>query len=198
LYQEYAEILTLDLGAVPDYPFSITRRTVMTMKTAIAMLLGTCLLLLGCDADTKTVDSCGDGFLDPGEECDKSELGGQTCLSLGHYIDGQLSCHSDCSFDTAECGGFCGDGILETDHGELCDLFELNDQTCQTMVTVAATAADAPWATVAITPAQPMALVGREPGDGDGDGGGRDAEGVHGDGDAADHERTTTPRTSGR
>jgi len=105
----------------------------MTMKAVITMLLGTFLLLFGCGTKTKFVNSCGDGYLDPGEQCDKLELRGQTCLSLGHYIDGQLSCHFNCSFNTAECGGFCGDGILETDHGELCDLFELDDQTCQTM-----------------------------------------------------------------
>jgi len=91
------------------------------------------LVLGGCETKTKVVDRCGDGFLDPGEQCDGALLGEQTCLSLGYYVDGQLACRSDCSFDTSECGGRCGDGYLDGDEGESCDLFELDGQTCESL-----------------------------------------------------------------
>ncbi len=46
---------------------------------------------------------CGNGRLDPGEECDGDDFGGQTCFSLG-YGPGGLACRSDCTFDTLLCG----------------------------------------------------------------------------------------------
>ena len=50
--------------------------------------------------------ACGDGVLNkPAEQCDGAQLGGQTCAGLGH-LGGQLSCASDCSFNTAGCYGF--------------------------------------------------------------------------------------------
>jgi len=46
---------------------------------------------------------CGDGVIDGGEECDGSNLGGQTCAGLGlGYTSGTLSCDS-CSFDVSGC-----------------------------------------------------------------------------------------------
>ena len=65
---------------------------------------------------------CGNGAIDPGEVCDGSNLGGQTCESQGRGA-GTLVCNADCSgFDTSGCGGgapICGNGILES--GEVCD-----------------------------------------------------------------------------
>ena len=55
------------------------------------------------------VQSCGNGILDAGEECDGIDLGGQTCQGLG-YSSGVLNCGADCFFDTSGCisggGGF--------------------------------------------------------------------------------------------
>jgi len=45
---------------------------------------------------------CGDGAINPGEECDGSDLGGQTCNSLG-YASGILTCDSNCLFDKTGC-----------------------------------------------------------------------------------------------
>ena len=45
---------------------------------------------------------CGNGIIESGEVCDGTNLGGQTCLSLG-YTGGSLSCASSCSFNTAAC-----------------------------------------------------------------------------------------------
>jgi hypothetical protein len=73
--------------------------------------------------------SCGDGVRTTGEECDKGDLGGQTCVGL--HFRGQttgLSCNSDCTFNTAGCTGICGDGV-RTD-GEACEGADLGGQTC--------------------------------------------------------------------
>jgi hypothetical protein len=48
------------------------------------------------------VSVCGNGIIESGEECDGSNLGGQTCESLGYY-SGTLSCNPDCTFDTSNC-----------------------------------------------------------------------------------------------
>ncbi|UCF68194.1 MAG: hypothetical protein JSV80_02515 [Acidobacteriota bacterium] len=46
---------------------------------------------------------CGDGVKGPGETCDGSDLGGQSCESLG-FTGGSLACAEDCqSFDTSGC-----------------------------------------------------------------------------------------------
>jgi len=39
------------------------------------------LVLLGaCDTKTKSVDSCGAGFLEPGEACDGGQMTATTCV----------------------------------------------------------------------------------------------------------------------
>lgn len=45
---------------------------------------------------------CLDGTVDPGEDCDLTNLNGQTCRSLG-YPGGTLACSGGCSFDTSGC-----------------------------------------------------------------------------------------------
>ena len=105
----------------------------MTLKTTIAMLLGTSLMLVACDTKTKNVDSCGDGFVDPGEECDTT-VGENSCASLGYYNAlGTLTCTSDCQFDNSACGGRCGDSLVQEGEGETCDGGNLNGQTCQSL-----------------------------------------------------------------
>ncbi|MBI3178840.1 MAG: hypothetical protein HYZ27_04225, partial [Deltaproteobacteria bacterium] len=51
----------------------------------------------GCDPDCFGI-VCGDGAIDPGEECDGGNLGGATCVGLG-FSGGTLSC-SNCIFNT--------------------------------------------------------------------------------------------------
>lgn len=52
---------------------------------------------------TATVNPvCGNGVLETGEQCDGSNLGGQTCTSLG-YSGGTLSCNANCTFNTSAC-----------------------------------------------------------------------------------------------
>lgn len=58
---------------------------------------GTCDGLGNCDAS-----GCGDGNIDPGEQCDDTNLGGWTCETLG-YDGGTLSCTTSCTYDPAAC-----------------------------------------------------------------------------------------------
>ena len=64
---------------------------------------------------------CGDGLIQPGEECDLTNLGGETCVSQG-FGGGTLACLPICLFDTSGCmgpTGTCGNGLIEG--GEECD-----------------------------------------------------------------------------
>ena len=45
---------------------------------------------------------CGDGIIQSGEECDTSNLNGETCTGLGFY-GGTLLCYSNCTFNTSSC-----------------------------------------------------------------------------------------------
>ncbi|NUP13534.1 MAG: hypothetical protein HOW73_46445 [Polyangiaceae bacterium] len=74
--------------------------------------------------------SCGDGSVDPGEDCDGTLLGAATCESL-RFAGGVLSCDSTCSFDTSQCLETLCDGVM-IDEGEECDGANLAGQTCST------------------------------------------------------------------
>jgi hypothetical protein len=52
--------------------------------------------------DGECVNLCGDGVVDPGEECDGNDLGGNDCVSLG-FSGGVLACTNGCTFDTSGC-----------------------------------------------------------------------------------------------
>jgi hypothetical protein len=81
--------------------------------------------------------SCGNGVLDPGEECDGTNLGGATCGGCA----GQPACGAGCRLDFSGCtngvcetgetcsscapdcvrpGAMCGDGICQAGNGESC------------------------------------------------------------------------------
>lgn len=45
---------------------------------------------------------CGNGVLDPGEECDGLHLANATCFDLGFDL-GEITCASDCTYDTSAC-----------------------------------------------------------------------------------------------
>ncbi len=87
-----------------------------------------------CNGQTCMWSRCGDGYLNvkSGEECEGSDLGGQTCVSIGMGFDsGTLSCHTDiCSFDTSGCG-ICGDGIINGN--EQCDGSNLGGASCSSL-----------------------------------------------------------------
>jgi hypothetical protein len=49
---------------------------------------------------------CNDGALDPGEECDKADLDGASCQSVGAFSGGTLGCDpKTCTYDTSKCTG---------------------------------------------------------------------------------------------
>ena len=52
---------------------------------------------------------CGNGVIESGEQCDGSDLAGQTCVSRG-YVGGTLSCKADCTFNTSDCASGGGGG----------------------------------------------------------------------------------------
>ena len=87
--------------------------------------------VLGCDSGVKHTSSCGDEFLDPGEECDGEMLSVMTCTDLGYYGQvGTLSCRANCTIDLAACSGRCGDGVFQGEFEE-CEGTNLNGETCQ-------------------------------------------------------------------
>lgn len=69
---------------------------------------------------------CGNGVIDGAEQCDSSNLGGETCLTLG-FDGGVLSCRSDCTLNTSACR-VCGNGVREA--GEECDGGSLGGASC--------------------------------------------------------------------
>lgn len=76
--------------------------------------------------------NCGNGELDPGEECDGTQLDGKTCEQLC-YDGGQLGCTPWCSFSYEQCTGtgpICGNNRAEC--AEQCDGTDLQERTCET------------------------------------------------------------------
>jgi hypothetical protein len=106
-----------------------------------------------CPTDCGGGAICGNGVLNPGEQCDGSNLGSNTCVSLG-YTRGTLVCTSVCTLNTSACTR-CGNGVCEVGEdysscpadcpapvlcgnglinpGESCDGANLNSQTCATL-----------------------------------------------------------------
>ncbi len=97
----------------------------------IFRFLAILVLCTHCDDGVKVQNNCGDEFIDPGEQCDGSNLQGQTCTSLGYYnTTGVLVCNSVCEYDLSDCGGTCGDGVFE--EPEECDGLSMQGNTCAT------------------------------------------------------------------
>jgi hypothetical protein len=65
---------------------------------------GTLRCTAGCTFDTTGCSACGNGRIDPGEQCDGTNLNGQTCSTLAMgFTGGTLRCSSLCAFDTTMC-----------------------------------------------------------------------------------------------
>ncbi len=93
-----------------------------------------CLLILAilpaCKTTVTSTGTCGDDFLDPGEDCDGNQLPVRTCQELGYHVqDGALRCTTGCTLDESVCSLRCGDGVLSPDH-EQCEGTDLGGQTC--------------------------------------------------------------------
>ena len=70
-----------------------------------------------CEPDTT---KCGDGIIDPGEDCDGNALDNHTCEADVAGSTGTLKCTDNCKFDYSDCRlPKCGNGRI--DDGETCD-----------------------------------------------------------------------------
>jgi parallel beta-helix repeat protein len=59
------------------------------------------------------VPYCGNGIVDDdAEDCDGTDLDGETCDSLG-YDYGDLGCTGGCVFDRSDCGSYSGNGVTK-------------------------------------------------------------------------------------
>ena len=104
----------------------------MQTSGIFSCLIAISVLLSSCDAKVTTRKNCGDGFLDPGEECDKDQFQAANCFELGYYDQtGSLQCNSDCTLDLSVCVGRCQDGIIQEQFGEQCEGEDLQDMSCQ-------------------------------------------------------------------
>ena len=71
-------------------------------------------------------EDCGNGEIDSDEQCDGSNLNGQTCEKLG-FDGGELACAADCSFDMAGCTVICRAIDLGTFNGTM---IQRTDDSC--------------------------------------------------------------------
>ncbi|HWB79647.1 MAG TPA: hypothetical protein VG755_32010 [Nannocystaceae bacterium] len=72
--------------------------------------------------------SCGDGSIDPDEQCDSDQLGAHGCETQG-FVAGTLACAADCTFDTSAC--------IPSGDGDCCSANGMpgcDDDTCTTDV----------------------------------------------------------------
>jgi hypothetical protein len=93
-----------------------------------------CLMALLAGTTAAECDTCGDGVVDAGEQCDGLDLGGETCASLIANTSGTLACTVACQFDVSGCVGnpptsLCGNGVI--DMGEDCDFGDLGGRSCR-------------------------------------------------------------------
>ena len=56
------------------------------------------------EASQPIEELCGNGKIDEGEQCDGGNLNGKSCSNIDtKFTSGELSCTSECKFDTSEC-----------------------------------------------------------------------------------------------
>ncbi len=90
-----------------------------------------------CHFDTSSctvAPDCGNGNIDGTEDCDGSNLNGNSCTTIpGGFSGGTLACSISCTFDTTNCTAppLCPNGTI--DSGEDCDGSNLNGKTCTTI-----------------------------------------------------------------
>jgi hypothetical protein len=97
--------------------------------------LGSCSFILG------PIEECGNGVLEPGEECDIWVINNKTCAEIvPDRPVGPLTCSRSCRFDTSGCeAGHTGPCTLETvffdseptcPQGKKCSLNQSSEPTC--------------------------------------------------------------------
>jgi len=67
--------------------------------------------------------TCGNAIINTEEECDGTNLNNYACINISGFSGGNLSCNSNCTFNTDNCYtnniSECGNGIINS--GEECD-----------------------------------------------------------------------------
>lgn len=109
----------------------------MTRKILLCLggVLSVALIPFACSAPESELlaeSVCGNGRIESPERCDGTDLGGDTCESLGRG-SGVLGCTAACEFDTTGCASssaICGNDVAEG--AEDCDGRDLSGQTCET------------------------------------------------------------------
>ena len=71
-------------------------------RMATSILLGLLVVAPGPLAIDALAAQCGNGKINGGEDCDRANLGGANCVSLG-FAGGALACSDTCRFDTSAC-----------------------------------------------------------------------------------------------
>ena len=96
------------------------------------LVITTSYTLSGCAGGEPTNGVCGNGILEPGEECDGTSLGGKTCTDLGFSLGRLPVCTEECKLDTSVCNCVdecqLGDMKCQGDFIMMC----VNDKGCAT------------------------------------------------------------------
>lgn len=81
------------------------------------------------DGDGDGDETCLDGVVGPGEQCEPGLALGESCEGLG-FDGGELVCAEDCTFDTSGCTLVprCGNGVLDGD--DACDGDDFGVASC--------------------------------------------------------------------
>jgi len=74
------------------------------------------------DAEPDAAPPCGDGIIEAAEQCDGTNLDGQSCVSQG-WVAGTLVCQ-DCAFDESDCQNDCGANSVPCPASSISDDFE--------------------------------------------------------------------------
>jgi hypothetical protein len=101
-----------------------------TGATGLLKCAGCKFDLSGCMAG----QNCGNGAIDPGEQCDGANLNGGDCKKFlnNPLATGTLSCAANCTFVGSACSvpvAQCGNGVREA--GEQCDKLDLGPADCK-------------------------------------------------------------------
>ena len=120
-----------DCDMVCDDTFTCCRGSTVMCST-LGFVSGTATCRTDCSGyDTTGCTDCGDSSIDPGEDCDGSDLGMNDCTTVpGSFGSGTLRCTPGCRFDTTSCS-LCRNGTL--DSGEECDGTDLGGFDCTTV-----------------------------------------------------------------
>lgn len=80
-----------------------TNSTSFSLESAIEIIAGNSTATsYKLESGSSFAGYCGDGFIDPTEDCEGSNLNSQTCVTQG-FASGTLSCSALCVFNTSGC-----------------------------------------------------------------------------------------------